>query len=220
MPEPEKPVLEERVARLERLVEALIHRGRTEQRGPEASAPSRPVGVESRAGEGSQEPGQRPSQEPGQGPSQAPRPDSVAARPPSGAGQIGSPSLAGQSERWLGRIGIGFVVLAMALLLKLSFDRGWITPALRLVAGLGAGSVLLFFGLRLEEARKRLAPALLGGSIAIFYLVGFAGLQLYELLPFWVALLVMTATTVLSIVLSICHSETIEGARAYGTWRM
>ncbi|MCH8332336.1 acyl-CoA carboxylase subunit beta [Candidatus Sumerlaeota bacterium] len=26
--------------------------------------------------------------------------------------------------------------------------------------------------------------------------------------------------TILSIVLSICHSETIEGARAYGTWRM
>ena len=219
MPEPEKPVLEERVARLERLVEALIHRGRTEQRGPEASAPSRPVGVESGAGEGSQETGQRPSQRPGQGPSQrpsqapshAPRPDSVAARPPSSAEQIRSPSLAGQSERWLGRIGIGFVVLAMALLLKLSFDRGWITPALRLVAGLGAGSVLLFFGLRLEEARKRLAQALLGGSIAIFYLVGFAGLQLYELLPFWVALLVMTATTVLSIVLSVRQDSPLLG---------
>ena len=102
----------------------------------------------------------------------------------------------------MGRIVIGFVILAMALLLQLGFVRGWITPALRLVAGLGVGTVLMAFGLRLEPARRRLAQALLGGSIAIFYLVGFAGFQLYELLPFWVALSLMTTTTVLSIVLS------------------
>ena len=182
MSEPERPVLEERVARLERLVEALIHRGRSEQPGPETKAPSPPLEVEPHPGAVNREPSQeqRPGQGRSQDPGQRPRPDSVPARPPSWAEQIRSPSLAGQSERWLGRIGIGFVVLAMALLLRLSFDRGWITPAFRLVAGFGAGSVLLVLGLRLEQARRALAQARLGGSIALFSLVGFAGFPLYE----------------------------------------
>jgi len=97
---------------------------------------------------------------------------------------------------------VGFVILALAFLLKLSFDRGWITPSLRLTAGFGTAGVLLYLGLRLGSARRMLEQSLLGGSIALFYLTGFAGFQLYELLPFWVAVSVMTTTTVLSIVLS------------------
>ena len=185
MSDPEKPDLEERVVRLERLVEALLHRGRSEQHRPETRAPSRSGG-----GEGSPQAGEG-------------RPRAEEGSPRSSTEQTRSPSLAGQSERWLGAIGIGFVVLAAALLLKLSFDRGWITPELRLVAGFGAGTVLLVLGLRLEQARRRLAQVLLGGSIALFYLVGFAGFQLYGLLPFWVALPLMTGTTVLSFVLSV-----------------
>ena len=133
MSDPEKPVLEERVARLERLVEALIHRNRSEQYRSEPGAPSRPQGVKPPAAGGSREP--RP--EPGRGPGGEPRPQPAFARPIAWTEQIRSLTLAGQSERWLGRIGIGFVVLAIALLLQLGFVRGWITPAFRLVVGLG-----------------------------------------------------------------------------------
>ena len=199
MSEPEKPVLEERVARLERLVEALIHRNRSEPYRSEPAAPSRPQEVKPRAAGGSREPRPEPGREPGG----EPRPQAAFARPPAWTEQIRSLTLAGQSERWLGRIGIGFVVLAIALLLQLGFVRGWITPAFRLVVGLGVGTALLVFGLRLEQAKRMLAQALLGGAIAIFYLVAFAGFQLYELLPFWVAFPMMTTTTVLSIGLSV-----------------
>ena len=107
-----------------------------------------------------------------------------------------------RSERFLSRVGIGFVLLALAFLLKLSFDRGWITPTIRLVMGAGTGVSLLVLGLRLEENRRRLAQVLLGGGVAAFYLVGYAGFRLYGLMPFWPALLVMTATTFLSYILS------------------
>jgi len=106
------------------------------------------------------------------------------------------------SERFLSRVGIGFVLLALAFLLKLSFDRGWITPTIRLVLGAGTGATLLVLGLRLEEDRRRLAQVLLGGGVAALYLVGYAGFRLYGLLPFWPALLIMTATTFLSYMLS------------------
>ncbi len=99
-------------------------------------------------------------------------------------------------------MGVGFVVLAFAFLLKLSFDRGWITPALRLGVGFAAGTGLIVLGLRLESGRKWLAQAMLGGGIALLYLVGFAGSQLYGLLPTWAALSLMSTTTLLAIVLA------------------
>jgi uncharacterized membrane protein len=182
MSEGERPTLEDRVNRLERLVEEFISRRRPDP--PAEAETPRPA---------------RPSR-----PSQRPRPD---LDPYSGSRAIGHRlqewlSGPGQSERWLGRIGVGFVVLATAFLLKLSFDRGWITPGLRLGAGFGAGALFLFLGWRLDPARRVLVQALSGGAIALFYLTGFAGFQLYHLLPFWVAISLMTATTLLSIVLS------------------
>jgi uncharacterized membrane protein len=69
-------------------------------------------------------------------------------------------------------------------------------------AGFGAGGLFLFLGWRLGPTRRVLEQALSGGAIALFYLTGFAGFQLYDLLPFWVAFSLMTATTVLSILLS------------------
>ena len=177
--------LEERVARLERLVDAL-------RSSPPKAEP-------------------QPSPHPGR-PEVSPRPRKRrgGSRPWAslegeglGAEWRKRFSLAGQSEQWLGRIGIGFVVLALAFLLKLSFDRGWVTPELRLGAGLVTGISLLILGIRLDPAKRALGQALLGGSVAVFYLTGFAGFELYELVPFWVAFALMTATTVLSIGLSM-----------------
>ena len=127
---------------------------------------------------------------------------SAAPVPDAGERSAGAASLEAEGETWLGRVGIGFVVLAFAFLLKLSFDRGWITPALRLGAGFASGLVLLGVGLRLETARQKLAQALLGGGIALLYLTAFAGSQLYGLLPLWVAFSIMATTAVLAIVLS------------------
>ena len=74
MSDPEKPDLEERVVRLERLVEALLHRGRSEQHRPETRAPSRSGG-----GEGSPQAGEgRPRAEEG-----SPRSSTAQTRSPS-----------------------------------------------------------------------------------------------------------------------------------------
>jgi uncharacterized membrane protein len=194
MSEEQKPDLEERVARLEVLVERLLARN-----GPEKAFPQ--------PDEWKSSPRRRPIQrkEPVADPSGAFRPEPE----PPGDGFRGMGedlkkwlTLLAQSERWLGRIGIGFVILAVAFLLKLSFDRGWITPELRMGAGFAAGATLLILGLRVDPLRRGLEQALLGGAVAVFYLTGFAGFQLYGLLPFWVALSVMSTTTVLSIALS------------------
>ncbi len=105
-------------------------------------------------------------------------------------------------ERWLGRVGVAFVVLAFGFLFKYAFDQGWIGPAFRLILGGVAATVMLVIGLRLEGARERYSQYLLGGAVAVYYLVGFASYQLYALVPFAVAFAFMAATTVLAFVLA------------------
>ena len=61
-------------------------------------------------------------------------------------------------ERWLGKVGIVFVVLAVGFFVKYSFDQGWITPMLRVVLGLLLGAGLLVLGLRLEGSRRESRP--------------------------------------------------------------
>lgn len=186
--------LEARVARLEALVARLTaHLETTAQR--KTSGPRQPGSAESPSAGGSEP---RPGA-PGLDTPQFHRPAPEPAPP---AGPSLTQRLAGSGERWLARMGIGFVILAVAFLLKLSFDRGWITPLLRLWMGGGIGVALLVLGLRIEPQARRLAQALMGGSIAVFYLVGWAGFQLYQLIPFPVAFALMCATTVLALVLA------------------
>ncbi len=195
----ERSSLERRVAALERQVAELLRR--------QGSAPARPPRPETRSPpveerdrpffrDGAERAARRSAAGAGAAPpSAAPGPDA-------GERSAGAASLEEEGEKWLGRVGIGFVVLAFAFLLKLSFDRGWITPALRLASGFASGLVLLVVGLRLETERQKLAQALLGGGIALLYLTAFGGSQLYALLPLWVAFSIMATTAVLAIVLS------------------
>lgn len=181
MSDSDTPDLEARVARLERMLERLMADRGAAAGSRAASGPERPRPHEPFV------PPERP----------VPPEPSVPPRAPASA-----EPLAGFGERWLGRVGIAFIILAVAFLLKLSFDRGWVTPAVRLGAGMALGAGLLVAGLRLDATRRTLAQSLMGGAIALFYLVGFAGFQLYELLSFPAAMSLMTTTTILSFVLA------------------
>lgn len=183
--------LRDRLEKLERLVQELVVEVQRSRSQPAAQqgAPRR----------------RSPERDVADPPPYKARPDRSGQAPPRPAPQPRpslSEQLASQGERWLGRIGIGFVILAVAFLLKLGFDRGWITPLFRLILGGGIGTALLLVGLRIEPRTGRLGQALLGGSIAVFYLVSWAGFELYDLMSFVLAFSLMTATTVLAIALA------------------
>lgn len=161
--------LEERVARLERLVAALVS-----GRAPTVDAPT----------------------------VDAPMVDAPSKPSPRAAPEPSGDIIARTGEHWLGRFGIGFVLLALALFLKLAFDRGWISPPLRVAAGYVGSIALLAFGLRLERRRPVLGQLLLGGGVAAFYLVTFVGYELYGVLSAWVAIGLMTVGTALAFVYS------------------
>jgi hypothetical protein len=75
------------------------------------------------------------------------------------------------------------LILAAGYLLKLSFDRGWISPAMRcgggVVAGLGVGAL----GWRLHPRYRTYGAALIGCGAAIVYLSVWAACQLYGFFP-------------------------------------
>ncbi len=93
------------------------------------------------------------------------------------------------SEEWLGQrgllaVGVVFIVLAAGYLLKLSFDRGWISPLVRCVAGAAAGAAVALLGCRLHQRGTRTyGGALIGAGAAIVYLAVWAAGRLYQFLP-------------------------------------
>lgn len=98
------------------------------------------------------------------------------------------------SQFWLNRLGIGLVLLGVALLFRYSIEQGWLTPAVRVGFGAALGAVLFAAGLRLDE-RRRFGAVLVGGALADFYIVGFAAFYLYGLIGYTLAFAGMVAIT-------------------------
>ncbi len=92
------------------------------------------------------------------------------------------------SEKWIGQrvfLGIGVVALLVAAgyLLKLSFDRGWISPVMRCAGGVLAGIGVGALGWRLEPRYRTYGAALVGAGAGIIYLCIWAASRLYGVLP-------------------------------------
>ena len=163
--------LEERVSRLE---EALSHaagqRGSAagEQRGP-AAGPQAPQPEHPKTTSSQPAPTQ---------PIAAGR----TARPPR------RPAALLSSEQWIGQrvllaVGVTALILAAGYLLRLSFDRGWISPMMRCLGGALSGIAVGAIGWRLQPRYRTYGAALVGCGAAIIYLSVWAAARLYGVLP-------------------------------------
>jgi len=94
-----------------------------------------------------------------------------------------------EGEQWVGQrgllaVGVLAVVLAAGYLLKLSFDRGWISPFVRCLGGVFAGIGAAVLGWSLERRGYRsYGTALVGTGAGIIYLTVWAASRLYGFLP-------------------------------------
>jgi uncharacterized membrane protein len=126
----------------------------------------------------------RSSQQPNAAPPiEPPRPAPAPPRP----AQLPARSL-DIDERWIGQRGllaVGVVALLMATgyLLKLSFERGWISPIMRCVGGALLGFVVGAIGWRLHQRYRTYGAALIGCGAGIIYLSVWAACRLYEVIP-------------------------------------
>lgn len=173
--------LTERVERLERTVSEL-------RRELDAARPRRPEPIPARVHE----------------PAEAPPRHSRRKRPVTPGIR-----LRWDGEFWLNKLGIGLFLLGVALLFRYSIDQGWLTPTVRVGFGAALGCVLFGAGLRLEGSERRFVSVLLGGGIAVFYIVGFAAFYLYALIPYIPAFAAMVAITLLAFTLALHKEEPV-----------
>ncbi len=102
---------------------------------------------------------------------------------------------------WIG----GFVAfLGVAFFVKYSFDQGWISPQLRVVAGFLIGLGLLIGGALLKrKAYQVTAHALCGAGVVILYADTFAARAYYDLIGYSTAFVLMILVTVTACLLAI-----------------
>ena len=92
------------------------------------------------------------------------------------------------SEQWIGQrvflaIGVTALLVAAGYLLKLSFERNWITPTMRCAGGIIAGVITGAIGWRLHLRYRTYGAALVGAGAGIIYLSVWAASRLYGVLP-------------------------------------
>jgi len=179
---------EERLDRLEQRLEVLetLMRDVLRARGapaPPASAtapasPARPAPPPPAAA-ASPEP---QATEPRPAPAPRPAPPVVSAPAPRRA-PTGLPTEAWIGQRGLLAVGVLALILAAGYLLKLSFERGWITEAGRCIGGVLAGVAVGGLGWRLLGKYRTYGAALIGCGAGIVYLAVWAAAKLYGLMP-------------------------------------
>lgn len=86
--------------------------------------------------------------------------------------------------RWSGGV---LLVLAATFLLSVALERGWLTPTVRLVGGIGVGLALVGLGVRVRPRSDGFATTLIATGAVITYLMVWAGYELYALLGPWTA---------------------------------
>jgi len=193
--------LDERLAKIEAAIAGL-------QRSMDAVLAQRGPAFSARAAEPPREQRERFSADAAPSPgSPSPKPSSAAhwnatADP---ADPLSSWFTSRSAEWWLSRVGIGFVVLAVLLLYGYAIDKGWITPPIRVFAGLLVGALL--FGAASLVPREN-GPAgksdlgfrelLFGGGLAIWYVTAYAAAVWYQLIPIPVARLALFVLGIVS----------------------
>jgi len=118
----------------------------------------------------------------------------------------GANPLSWDGQTWLNRLGIVLLLLGVALLFRYSIDMGWLTAGVRVGFGAAVGAVLTALGLRMDE-RRRFGSVLLGGGIATFYITGWAAFNLYGLIGYAAAFAGMVAITAGAFGLALWRSQ-------------
>ena len=102
--------------------------------------------------------------------------------------------------RWLNRIGIVALLLAVSFFLKYAFDNDWVGPRGQVALGLlGGASILIYSQWLLRWGHAEFANRIAGLGGGVLYLSLFAGANYYHLFPLLLAfggMAIVTATLV------------------------
>lgn len=108
-------------------------------------------------------------------------------------------------QKWLLIVGVVIMLFGVAYFLKYSFDRNWISPAVRVLMAYGVGGALLAIGDWFRRRHENFGLCLAGGGIAALYFSTFAAFEIYHLLPSPLAFGLMIVVTALAGTLALTY---------------
>ena len=103
----------------------------------------------------------------------------------------------------LGWAGVTALVLAVAYLIKLGVDLGWLTPARQIMLAIVGGAALIGSGIALRAADRHYASLLPAGGVVILFLATYGAHLYYRLIPYPAAL--AGIGTICLLALWLCH---------------
>jgi uncharacterized membrane protein len=101
---------------------------------------------------------------------------------------------------WVGAMALA---LAGAFLVKISFERGWISPPVRVAMGVAFGVALLALSEALRRSSGRISEALAAAGIADLFACFLAAVHLYHLIPPAAGFALMALTTAVAVGLAL-----------------
>jgi uncharacterized membrane protein len=107
---------------------------------------------------------------------------------------------------WVGSVALA---LAGAYLVRYSFERGWLSPAVRVALGLAFGVGLLAFGEWMRSRSARVSQGLSAAGIADLFASLLAGVHLYHLIPMALGFALMAMTTAAAVLLALRQGPAI-----------
>src|SRR5580704_18508120 len=105
------------------------------------------------------------------------------------------------------RVGVIVLFFGVAFLLRYMAEHSHISIEVRLTGVALASIALIIFGWRLRKTRGGYALALQGGGVGILYLIVFAALRLYSILPATIAFPALVVIAVLSAALAVLQNS-------------
>jgi uncharacterized membrane protein len=105
------------------------------------------------------------------------------------------------------RVGVIVLFFGVAFLLRYMAEHSHIPLEVRLTGVALASIALIIFGWRLRKTRGGYALALQGGGVGILYLIIFAALRLYSILPAAIAFPLLALIAILSAILAILQNS-------------
>jgi uncharacterized membrane protein len=105
------------------------------------------------------------------------------------------------------RVGVVVLFFGVAFLLRYMAEHSHIPIEVRLTGVALASVALIILGWRLRKTRGGYALALQGGGVGILYLIIFAALRLYSILPATIAFPLLALIAILSAILAILQNS-------------
>ena len=127
-------------------------------------------------------------------------------------------------EWWLARGGGVLTCLALVLLYQYAIERNWITPIVRVGAGLLVGAALFYSASRIPRDHQSLSDdiiglreVLIGAGLAAWYITAYAGAIYYALIPVGTARLLFLVLTAGGVWLALREQRSVLGFLALAT---